>query len=150
MPARNLGERKSFECDDDVGFDGQGYLLQPGNDFADDPHRDSVRKTEAVEDPVIGVNYTSTYDEEDEYIMEGWRVPVIHDGYPNVLCEEGYNYELGDAVYVSAEDGIATHADGAEAEATKAGNVISSMDLSDAGGPTLVQIDLTSNLGDAE
>ena len=148
MPARNLGERKSFECDDDTGFDGQGYVLTNGNDGSDDDLHDYVRKTESSDDQVVGINYTSTYDEQDREILMGWRVPVIHDGYPNVLCAEGDKYEVGDAVYVSdTVDGIAT-LDDDTGSATKVGNVISQADLTEADGPTLVQVDITSNTGE--
>lgn len=154
MPSRNLGERKSFECDADVGFDGQGYLLKRGNDGPE-----HVRKTEGPTDLAIGVNYTSTYDEQDEEILEGWRVPVIHDGYPNVLCAEGYEYNVGDAVYVSdpanadGYEGVATADDDpagdGSVDPTQIGTVMSHADLTGEDGPTLVQIDVTNNLGDS-
>lgn len=153
MPARNLGERKSLVLDDGVGLDQQGYLLAPG----DTAEAKKAGKT----DSVIGVNYTSTLNADDTEVRTGVPVPVIHDGYPLVLADYGNNYSQGDAIYVSdsannnsGQAGIATNVadEGVTGtDGTKVGNVVAGagMDLTGETELGLIQVDITSNLGDS-
>lgn len=156
MPARKLNERKSLTLDDDVGLDQQGYVLQEGNNGGE------VRKTEAATDVPLGVNYVSTLNADDSYVKTGVEAAVIHDGYPLVLCEPGFNYTSGDAVYVadpanstSGQNGTASaNADPAgdgTITPTKLGNVVpgAGKDLTGSSELELVQVDITSNLGDS-
>lgn len=148
MPSRNLGERKSLKADPTVGFDQQGYLVTNGD-------TNDIKKTQSATDSVVGVNYTSSFDETDDEILTGRDMPIIHDGYPNVLVEAGANVSGGDAIYVSQTAGIASaNADPAgdgSITPTKVGNVVpgAGKDLTGADGPTLMQVDVTSNLGDS-
>lgn len=142
MPARNLGERKSLTAEE--GLDQQGYLLAEGSS------PDAAVKTSAATDSVVGVNYFSTFNADDTEVLSDIPVPVIHDGYPLVLCESGNTYQSGDAVYVSANvNGVASTTQATDA--VKVGNVVTGVnkDLTGASGPELVQIDITSNLGDS-
>lgn len=156
MPRKNMGEKVSMQCDSGVGLDQQGYLLKEG---ADGP--EAVQKTSAPTDSVLGVNYFSTMNADDTEVLQGITVPVIHDGYPNVLCADGYVYQSGDAVYVSdpsnadGYEGVATaDADPAgdgSVSPTKIGTVPPGYDIDHTGasGPELVPVDITNELGDS-
>lgn len=140
MPMNNIGDRISRDADADVGFDDRGYLLKPGNDGDS-----TVRKTEAATDEFLGVNYRSTLDLTDDNVDLGRPVAVQLDASGPVLCDEGFNYTEGDAVYVSgANNGHATaDADPAgdgSVTPTKVGIVVDSRDLSGATEPDLVQV----------
>lgn len=96
MPTNALGDRVSRPADDDVGFDSRGYVLAPGDDGPN-----TVKKATDADDSVVGVNYRSTLDLEDQNVDTGRPVAVQLDGYGPVLAA-GDTYELGDAVYVDS------------------------------------------------
>lgn len=153
MPARNLGEKKSLILDDDEGLDQQGYILGPGD-------TNEAKKQTDHTGTALGVNYTSTLNADDTEVRTGVPASVIHDGYPLVLADYGNDYSHGDPIYISDSannnsgvDAIATNVadEGSGTDGTKIGNVVAGggKELSGETEIDLIQVDVTSNLGDS-
>lgn len=154
MPPRNLGEKKSLILDDGEGVDQQGYILTDGTNGGE------VKKQTDHTGSALGVNYFSSMNADDTEVRTGVPIPVIHDGYAMVLADYGNNYDQGDPVYISdatnnnsGVGAIATNVanEGSGSDGTKIGNVVpgASKDLSGESEIDLIQVDLTSNLGDS-
>lgn len=158
MGAGEMGEQKSFILDDTVGIEEEGRVLVPGD-------TNEVKKSDSPTARVLGVSAFSTRGYGrfgQENVRTGVPCAAYIDGYPSVLCETGYNYQDGDAVYLTdpanlpnGENGIATKdadpAGDGSVDPTKVGTVRAgaAKDLTNSDADfELVQVDITSNTGE--
>jgi hypothetical protein len=146
---RDVNENPSYPIDADTSFDKEGYCLGPGNDSGE-----TLRKASGT-DTFMGVNHKSSYGIEDETIESGGgpyparsddgmgEMAVEQDGWPNVLCESGATYEVGDKVYLSGTAGVASKSTTSN---TRVGTVAKEVDLSGASSPGHVPVQITGHV----
>lgn len=141
MAVSNVGDRKSYDCADDTSFDYQGYCLTV------DGNGDVVKATQT--DPFLGVNFFSSKGPEDEVIESGDPVPVEQDGWVNMLCSEGNEYNIGDPVYLSQTAGVADNVADTGAtgtDDTRVGTVMRHRDLTGDSSPKWVVVSITGHV----
>lgn len=149
---RDLGDRPNYYLDDgEDGFDSQGYVLTAGSD-------DNSIARASEEDVFFGVNVRSTLDETDDEVLDNdsfqqnlkQGVAVAQEGVVNVYCEEGHDYQRGDAVYMSEDEGIASKDDDpagdGSIEPTRVGTVMRDNDLSDESSHDWVVVSITGHV----
>lgn len=146
MSARNYGEPQSYPHDGSAEYDARGYVVVT-------PDGDSVRKHQSATaadydgtNAVIGVNYVSSYDQDDvlQSVTDGEEIDVVTEGTAVPVRGEAEEFALGDTVYLSqSNDGrvntsdsssaalgtVVEHVDHSGGSATDPNQVLVSFDL---------------------
>lgn len=135
---QEVGDNINYTADGDVGFDSEGYVLEPGVDG-----NRNVQKAQAgtsSTNAFVGVTHKSTYNYDETEVLDGQPVGVIQDGVALVLAPAGVAYAQGESLYFpnnGEEAGVASKTNDSN---TEVGSVVEGYDAGNDNGLVLLKV----------
>jgi len=135
-----VGDNINYTADSGVGFDSEGYLLEPGTEG--DRNVQIAQPVDATETPFVGVTHKSTYNYDETEVLTGQPVGAIQDGIAMMLAVGGVDYNQGDVLHFPSATagesaGVASKTDTSN---TEVGSVVEGYDASADSGPVLLKV----------
>lgn len=135
---QEVGDNINYTADSGVGFDGEGYLLEPGTEGDR-----NVRKAQAgatSTNAFVGVTHKSTYNYDETEVLTGQPVGAIQDGVALVLAAGDTDYSQGATLYFPGADEEAGVASVTQDANTEVGSVVEGYDATGEAGPVLLKV----------
>lgn len=138
---QEVGDNINYTADDGVGFDGEGYLLEPGTDGNRNVQKAQPAPDSGISDNAfVGVTHKSTYNYDETEVLTGQPVGVIQDGVALVLAAGDYDYAQGESLHFPDFEEEAGVASTTNADNTEVGSVVEGYNATDVTGPVLLKV----------